>query len=129
MSPIETLHEEAMELAELADIAKLRGDSGEQKLWLGRALAKAVAAADGIAPHLESEPTRSILHRSAASLAVEMGEFAMAERLIAVALAGSPPPAIGEELKDLFVQINLTSYFARRGLWLDMDQWVLSQAS
>ncbi|NJM56992.1 MAG: hypothetical protein HC857_05565 [Synechococcales cyanobacterium RU_4_20] len=77
---------------------------------------------------LDAEPTRALVHRSAASLAVELGQFEIAERLLAIALAGNPPPEIAEELKDLFVQINLKSYFARRGLRLDTDRWELLKA-
>ncbi len=122
------LHEEAMDLAELADVAKLRGETDRYQFLLRQAFDKAVGAADGIAPQVEAEPTRSILHRSAASLAVELGELGVAERLIAVALAGLPPGDVAEELRDLFVQINLKSYFARRGLLLDVERWELLRA-
>ena len=33
--------------------------------------------------------------------------------------SGNPPTEIAEELKDLFVQINIHKYFARRGLVCD----------
>lgn len=74
---------------------------------------------EGIGGIGKSTPTRSILHRSAASLAVECGEVATAERLIAIALSGNPPQEIAEELKDLFVQINIDKYCARRGMVFD----------
>ncbi len=43
----------------------------------------------------------------------------MAERLIAIALSGNPPLEIAEELKDLFIQINLSQYLKRRGIDID----------
>ena len=129
MRMVKTLHEEAMDLAELADVAKLRGAAEKCSELLTQALEKAVVAADKIASNLDAEPTRSIIHRSAASLAIELGNFNEAERLLAVALAGEPPAEIAEELRDLFVQINLSSYFERRGLLLDMEQWKISKAS
>ena len=46
----------------------------------------------------------------------------MAEKLIAVAIAGTPPLDIAEELKDLFIQINLRKYLERRGVHLAEDQ-------
>ncbi|MEO1404415.1 MAG: hypothetical protein AAFV72_24625 [Cyanobacteria bacterium J06635_1] len=46
----------------------------------------------------------------------------MAEKLIAVALAGVPPLEIAEELKDLFIQINLHKYLERRGVKLPEEQ-------
>ena len=128
MSTVKTLHEEAMDLAELADLAKLRGATEEYCELLAQALEKAVAAANEIASTLDAEPTRSIIHRSATSLAVEWGKLKEAERLLAVALTGKPPAEIAEELRDLFVQINLSSYFERRGLLLDMERWELSKA-
>ena len=49
-------------------------------------------------------------------LSIECGELRAAERLIATALSGSPPPEIAEELKDLFIQINLSQYLKRQGI-------------
>jgi hypothetical protein len=66
----------------------------------------------------DAEPKRSILHRSAAALAIDCGELQAAERLITRALAGNPPSAIATELKDLFIQINLPQYYERQGLSL-----------
>jgi len=53
------------------------------------------------------EPTRSILHRSAATLAVQCGEYEAAQRLIYRALAGNPPSDIEAELKDLLGKVEL----------------------
>jgi hypothetical protein len=61
-----------------------------------------------------------------AVLAIDCGEFQMAERLITRALAENPPAEIAAELKDLFVQINLPQYFERRGLHFDMQRLTLS---
>jgi tetratricopeptide (TPR) repeat protein len=129
MSTIQSLHEEAMDLAELADVAKLRGELENASQLLHQALTKAVQAANQIAPKTELEPTRSMIHRSAASLAIELQEFQIAESMITTALAGNPPSDVAEDLRDLFVQMNLPTYLARRGLHLDTKNWVLSQAS
>lgn len=103
MRQVKELHQQAMDLAEQADLKKLKGDAAEAKEILRRALALEAEAAQLIAEDMSAEPTRSVLHRSAATLAVECGELQMAERLIAVAIAGSPPTDIAEELKDLFI--------------------------
>jgi hypothetical protein len=55
------------------------------------------------------EPTRSVLHRSAPTLALECGALRDAERLIAVALSGDPPAEIAEELRDLLEQVYFGS--------------------
>jgi hypothetical protein len=129
MSQIQALHEAAMDLAELADVAKLNGEMVTRQDLLRQALDKAVMAAAQIAPQIDAEPTRSLIHRSAASLAIELEEFKIAETMITTALAGHPPSDVAEDLRDLFVQMNLPTYLARRGLHIDPKNWVLSQAS
>ena len=49
----------------------------------------------------QTEPTRSVLYRSAATLALDCGEYREAERLVAAALAGTPPEAIANELREV----------------------------
>ncbi|MDF5728327.1 MAG: hypothetical protein PUP92_09885 [Rhizonema sp. PD38] len=123
MNHIQEKHNLAMDLAEAAFIAKLRGDL-EQALQLTRqAFENEQAAAALIANQLDTEPTRSVLHRSAASLAVKCGELQAAERLITTALSGNPPQEIAEELKDLFIQINLRPYLLRHGINVDDEQF------
>ncbi len=48
------------------------------------------------------EPTRSVLLRSAAALAIECGKYRTAEQLIAKGLSGDPPDEIARELRELF---------------------------
>jgi hypothetical protein len=122
MKQVNTLHREAMDLAELAQVAKLRGEIEQANHLQRQAFTKESSAAALIANHWEAEPTRSVLHRSAASLAIECGEFEIANRLIATALSGNPPAEIAEELQDLFIQINLRQYLQRRGVALDEEQ-------
>ena len=64
---------------------------------------------------LAAEPTRSVLLRSAASLAIDCGESREAERLIAIALSGEPPEEIGEELRDLYETVNFSRHLQLRG--------------
>jgi hypothetical protein len=119
MSQIQELHLQAMDLAELAFTTKLKGNLEQADRLFRQAFEKESDAATLIAGDLSAEPTRSILHRSAASLAIDCGEFQAADRLIATALCGNPPQEIAEELKDLFIQINLRNYFERRGISFD----------
>jgi hypothetical protein len=56
-----------------------------------------------VADQFNLEPTRSVLHRSAAALALECSELREAERLIGRALAGNPPEEIANELRDLLL--------------------------
>ena len=111
-----------MDLAEQADLEKLRGDTTQVKEILRQALELEAEAVRMVADDLMAEPTRSVLHWSAATLAIECGELQRAERLIARALAGEPPLDIAEELKDLFMQINLRNYLDRQGAKLTEAQ-------
>lgn len=107
---VEGLHREAMELVDQAVLARQRGEA-DLVLKLARsAFNKERAAADMVAYQFGLEPTRSVLHRSAATLAIECGELRQAERLIGRALAGNPPADIADELRDLI----LTEVYSQR---------------
>lgn len=122
MSQMQTLHQQAMDLAEAAAVARLRGALEQAAQLTRQAFEQETQAANLIASALDAEPTRSVLHRSAASLAIECGELRAAERLIATALSGNPLSEIAEELKDLFIQINLSQYLKRQGIHIDITE-------
>ncbi|MEI2579956.1 hypothetical protein [Scytonema sp. PRP1] len=119
MSQIQELHQQAMDLVQMVQVAKLRSNLALAEQLFKQAFEKELLAASLIASNLEAEPTRSVLYRSAPTLAIDCGEMRTAERLIAIALSGNPPQEIADELKDLFVEINLHTYFARRGIAFD----------
>lgn len=95
------LHNEAMDKAEEAFLFQRKGYLVFFEQTTREALEAETAAATLIAPYVDMEPTRSVLHRSAAALALDLGEWRIAERLICTALSGSPPPEIAEELRDM----------------------------
>lgn len=108
MSPasrIKDLHHEAMRLADQANDLRRQGAEQEANARLRQALERERQAAELAAADLALEPTRSVLHRSAATLAWQCGEYREAERLITTALSGSPPETIAEELRDLLLQV------------------------
>ena len=104
MQIVEALHHEAMELVDRAILARQRGDIDQVSTLTRAAFTKERAAADLVANELDFEPTRSVLHRSAAVLAIECSQLREAERLIARALAGNPPADIADELRDLLIE-------------------------
>lgn len=104
MQIVEALHREAMELVDQAVLARQRGEVERVAELARAAFEKERAAADAVADQLELEPTRAVLHRSAAALAVECGELRDAEKLIGRALAGNPPEDIANELRDLLLE-------------------------
>ena len=101
MSAINELHHQAMDVAEIAFVLKLIGNFKEAADYTRQAYRLECKAAELVSNNFEAEPTRSVLHRSAATLAIDCGEFREAARLIASALSGNPPPEIAEELRDL----------------------------
>lgn len=122
MTLIQDFHTQAMNLAEQAELAKRRGAIADSHALLREALQLEQQAAQLVANNPQAEPTRSILHRSAAALAIDCGELLTAEKLIVTALTGTPPADLAAELKDLFIQLNLRSYLERRGVQLAEEQ-------
>jgi hypothetical protein len=107
---LETLHHQAMELVDRAVLEKQQGDAIASLALLKSAFEQERSAADLVADQFDFEPTRSILHRSAAAIAVECSLLREAERLIGRALSGNPPADIADELRDLL----LTAIYSQR---------------
>lgn len=99
------LHREAMRYFDKSRVARLEKDPEEYLRYTRLAYEKETAAADLMVDE-DIEPTRSVLHRSAATLAWRCEMYDEAKRLICRALAGKPPPDIEFELNDLLVKVN-----------------------
>jgi hypothetical protein len=107
---VTALHRKAMECMDHSILAGLQGNSEVQQRSLHEAFQLEKQAAEKVRPLVDFEPTRSILHRSAASLALKCLELKEAEKLISAGLEGNPPNEIANELQDLLKQVNfLTS--------------------
>lgn len=103
---VRDLHRQAMDLAEAAILARRRDRFAPEVFALTReAFENERRAADLLADPAAPEPSRSVIHRSAATLAANCGEYREAERLIGRALAGEPPEEIAEELRDLLERV------------------------
>ncbi len=103
---VNSLHSEAMELSDRSFVARRYGDREDYLRYTRMALEKEAAAADLMSDE-HIEPTRSVLHRSAATLAWRCAEYDKAKRLVYRALAGNPPVDIEFELNDLLGDIKL----------------------
>ena len=102
MITVNDLHPKAMDLAEMAFWHRHKGEEERAKSLFVEALKLEKQAALLLPNTREAEPSRSILFRSAASLAYNAGDYEAADWLIANGLAGFPPPEIKEELKNLY---------------------------
>jgi len=95
------LHRKSMMLAEQASLEHMRGRHNRGRKLMRDAYNAEREAASVVAPHLHMDPTRSVLHHSAAWLALNCGEAAEAEHLVSEALDGFPPSDIAEELCEI----------------------------
>ena len=101
MIDVQDTHRQAMEKADQAVAAQKAGDLEEARARFLEACTLESEAAHALLDRPDVEPSRSVLFRSAASLAIEAQEFAHAAYLIACGLEGSPPQEIREELRAL----------------------------
>ena len=103
-----------MEFADESFVARLEKDRERYVHFTRLALEKEAAAADLMTDE-DIEPTRSVLHRSAATLAWRCKEYERAKRLAYRALAGNPPSDIEWELNDLLGTVRLEEAGIRLG--------------
>ena len=112
MSTVNECHNRAMERTEDALRERAQGNREGSLAAFEQALdheLDAISAMDG-----KVEPTWSVLHRSAATLALDCLQFDKAEQLAVTALAQHPPPEIAEELRVLLQQILRHTVSPRR---------------
>jgi hypothetical protein len=118
MNPIRLLHRDAMDFMDKAVASQKDGDFETSDKLRQKALDLESEAAETLFASEDAEPTRSILYRSAASIALQCGLHARAERLIYRALAGTPPDAIAEELRDLLEDASFRRHLVLKGIQL-----------
>ena len=126
MSSTRDLHNQAMDLAETANAACREGHLQQAERLFEQAFVFEQEAALRLASNTNAEPTRSVLHRSAATLALNCNRLRDAERLIAVALAGDPPEEIAEELRDLLEQVYFKRHLDVRGVTMAPGEFQMS---
>ena len=115
------LHDEAMEYADHAYFARKDGDLEGFLRYSRLAYEKEEQAALSI-ESVESEPTRSVLHRSAATLAYDCGEYRNAENLIFRALVGNPPEEIADELRELYDKVKFARNLQLKDIYLGEEE-------
>jgi tetratricopeptide (TPR) repeat protein len=103
---VNELHSKAMIIAEAAFVAKRKGSHDEALRLSEEAFSYEHDAALLLLDQFEIEPTRSVLFRSAACLALDSGNYAEAEKMIAYGLEGNPPAEVKDELQDLLLDLR-----------------------
>jgi len=128
MQQVTDLHRKAMDLASEAQLERIHGHPGRAHDLICEAFQHEREAACLVKDQVELEPTRSVLYRSAGSLALECSDFREAERLIASGLAGNPPEEIAEELRELLEQVSFERHLSLRGMILRPDEFQFSMS-
>ena len=120
-------HEQAMDLVESAVLERMRGNTERTKQLYLQALELELAAIQELEQRNDwTEPTWSVLHRSAGWIAFNSNQPRRAEQIAAKALAGDPHPEIAEELRDLLEQINSQRHLELSGVTLTADEMQIS---
>src|SRR5882724_6544101 len=107
MTTTSKLHDEAMSLADNAWLKRYEGEFSAYKDMIRAAYEKEREAAESIIKEVDLEPTRSVLLRSAASLALECVETREAERLVLFFFKQKTAYEIAEELRDINEHVRL----------------------
>lgn len=97
-----------MRLAEEAFDASRQGKNDRAHRLFLKALERERGAAEAFEQKLGAEPTRSVLYRSAATLAFHAGNLDESVGMITAGLEGNPPQEIREELHELLEQVMAT---------------------
>lgn len=102
---LEKLHNLAMDNSELALLSLQNGDIEKfHQLSASAFIYEKRAAMELIDKKIE--PSRSVLFKSAAYIALDNADFVEAWKLYEYALDGNPPMEIGEELRELAIEIE-----------------------
>ena len=121
-------HREAMQLAGQAEVALMSGQTAQAAQLKKRAFELEQEAAQLLLGQFDLEPTRSVLFRSAAALALECGDGDEAERLAAQGLAGRPPGEIAAELREVLEEATFRHHLSTRGFQLPAEGFQVSMA-
>lgn len=118
MNTVTSLHLRSMELFEEA-LTLSREQSTERMSLLKKAFELECAAAAALRDQHSLEPSRSIIHRSAATLAMHARDYRAAERLAAEGIAGNDcPDEIAAELVEVIKQARYEKRLANEGVVL-----------
>jgi len=123
MSTVKELHDKAMLLLQEAIALRHNGDDYKAEKKYKDAFILESKAADLVSQKQNCEPTRSILYRSAASLAYQAGDFNNSLNLIGKCLSGNPTPKIKDEVRVLYENIYLKKYLEQKKIILTDEEF------
>lgn len=103
---VQDIHRLATSLTDYAATARRNGDMDVADELMHRALYYESQAAKLVAANLDDEPRRATLHYSAATLALQCGQYDEAERLIIAGLSGMAPDELDANLRTLLQEVK-----------------------
>lgn len=112
-------HNKAMEFAERALMARVQGNTEESTKLFEKALENELEAIRKLEAEGPIEPTYSVLHRSAGTLALDCNQPQEAEEIVKKVITQDPPQEIADELHELRHQISLFLH----SYWTDINIW------
>ena len=104
------LHQEASMAMQQAIVLRAQGEEETAHNMFAKAFELEKQAALSLLTDFDREPTRSVLFRSAGSLAMNCKKYREAEKLFAQGLAGEPPRRIMLQLRALYREISKHLY-------------------
>lgn len=115
-------HNKAMDFAERAFVERIQGRREQAHSFFVQALEYELEAIAQLEVEGRVEPTYSVLHRSAATLALDCNQTQKAKEIATQALSQNPHPEIADELHELLLRISLPlSPQSLRNDWNDED--------
>ncbi len=108
MIDIRKIHRQAMALAKRANEAKNKQRFHEFNLLTKESLKLELLASNVLKDEFDTEPTRSVLLLTAATLASNIESFEQSRDLLQTALAGKPHIEIKEELEKLLSEVLIS---------------------
>lgn len=123
-------HRKAMDFAERALLARIQGRTDDSIRLSKTALDNELEAISKLEAEGRSEPTYSVLHRSAGTLALDCNDLHRAREIVTKALSQEPHPDIAGELHELLhrTTLMLLRRFPRVGR-THRDIWMNSKSS
>ena len=116
-----------MDLVDRAEAARLAGDLKLATTIYRRALKRELRALDLLTTlHPYVEPSWSVMHASAAAIAMKASDFRKAEQLIGTGLAADTTDDVLDELRDLLDEVQFRRHLDLQGIQLRGAQFQLS---
>jgi hypothetical protein len=120
------LYDDAMENWSLAYIARNSGDMSQFAAYSKDAFLLAVQAAEMLSTRFDAEPTRSIVCKMVAEIALQIGDTGAAIKYSAMGLSGQPYDDIALDLHGIMQNATHHIHYKVKGLVLSNDEMQIS---